>query len=1228
MGNRSSSPRRFSSFSSSSSFDHHDHGYSYPSYSSTPHHPYSSTPMHHHVPVAYNYAPPTPQPRRRLDRKFSRIADNYQTLDQSSFSQVTAALSRSGLESSNLIVGIDFTKSNEWTGAKSFNRKSLHHIGSGPNPYEQAISIIGKTLSAFDEDNLIPCFGFGDASTHDQDVFSFYPDGRFCEGFEEVLRRYRELVPQLRLSGPTSFAPVIEMAISIVEESGGQYHVLLIIADGQVTRSIDTPNGQLSPQEKKTVDAIVKASDYPLSIVVVGVGDGPWDMMQEFDDNIPARAFDNFQFVNFTEIMSKNVDLSRKEAEFSLSALMEIPSQYQATLELNILGPYSSSSFQRNVPLYPEYETTSQTASSSGYLYDRKVRIFYRYGLMILLRIDKSPHSNLILKQVCPICLSNSKDMAFGCGHQGGPDIRSTLDRWKGSIHDLRQQISTSESQSLEISCKNKIPEFLANTSRISKACFRVNLILKVKWKNKYKIIEVIPSSEFNASKSHNVKFMFLQDYTGWNRKRKSKTSSMIPQVTARKEVAVITYKLFKAASLLFLSPNTVFAAQFDAISTGNIDLVGSEEPISLTISKISNEMLSRCFEGENLHRKTLVLLEMLGHYRWDAKVVLALASLACSFGLFQLILQLQSDNALALSLAMIKRLPRASSMLNPEFKALNLLVNTMVKLTKVIISFEGMSMHYELVDDKSMDVTKSNIYMATYWILRSTLLCSSQIADLRNFRLEKVHVLSLTPNYFLYFPVNLADFLAFSVVELLLSFGETHKLSPQVFRQNCCCSMGLHSVGNKLSSLCIDLGEHVAKCQQQIETRFYDKLLQMFKAKHVDNQEVLSTLFLCSANSPFKNSSSTENCGILELKNKVVVLLISKPELIPVDELFFLVQQTSDHPQRNKFEGSYEILWVPIPSSREWNLADKMNFEFFSNRLPWFSIRRPWSLNSTVVSYIRQEWNFNHDPIMVVLNENGMVTNLNAMDMVWIWGSKAFPFSNSREKELWEQENCMLDLIINGISPSLTEWVEEGRNICIYGSANIHWIREFNASIKKIKGAGAQLEVVYVGCKNPDENVKTIIDIIDQEKISTSLTFHKVQFFWLRLERIKRLVSAYQDHTTSSDKTSKKLAELLDFDMNENWAIIGQGSSTDVLKLDAGKLEECLDLLPLWCKNVTTMGLVGAIKSGFEPPSAGGTCNHTELMLPYEEGLVDKTVICGSCKSPTEKFVLYKCEE
>ena len=43
---------------------------------------------------------------------------------------------------------------------------------------------------------------------------------------------------------------------------------------------------------------------------------------------------------------------------------------------------------------------------------------------------------------------------------------------------------------------------------------------------------------------------------------------------------------------------------------------------------------------------------------------------------------------------------------------------------------------------------------------------------------------------------------------------------------------------------------------------------------------------------------------------------------------------------------------------------------------------------------------------------------------------------------------------------------VEEGRNICIYGSENLDWIREFSAKMKEIKDAGAQLEMIYVGQK------------------------------------------------------------------------------------------------------------------------------------------------------------------
>ncbi|PKI68370.1 hypothetical protein CRG98_011278, partial [Punica granatum] len=142
MGAKSSRERSFRQTSSSRSSSEYQHpppsyGQSYPSQP-------SYAPQQQYPTQQYSSG----DNRKRLERRYSRIADDYNSLEE-----VTEALARAGLESSNLIVGIDFTKSNEWT-----------------------------------------------ASTHDQDVFAFYPDDRFCNGFEEVLQRYREIVPQLRLA--------------------------------------------------------------------------------------------------------------------------------------------------------------------------------------------------------------------------------------------------------------------------------------------------------------------------------------------------------------------------------------------------------------------------------------------------------------------------------------------------------------------------------------------------------------------------------------------------------------------------------------------------------------------------------------------------------------------------------------------------------------------------------------------------------------------------------------------------------------------------------------------------------------------------------------------------------------------------------------------------------------------------------------------------------------------
>eukprot|EP01106_Pelomyxa_sp_JSP_P002841 TRINITY_DN1429_c0_g3_i4.p1 TRINITY_DN1429_c0_g3~~TRINITY_DN1429_c0_g3_i4.p1 ORF type:complete len:291 (-),score=41.26 TRINITY_DN1429_c0_g3_i4:142-1014(-) len=266
------------------------------------------------------YRPYTPQyggPQGPMAPGFSAIGDRFGSIEQ-----VQMALRQNGMTAANLIIAVDYTKSNEETGAVSFGGRCLHSLIPGQmNPYQRVIDILGRTLASFDADGQIPVYGFGDTQTQGSSCFPFYPGERPCQGVQDVLQRYQAITPTIQLWGPTSFAPVIRKAISLAQ-STRQLQILVIVADGQVN-----DNGL-------TRQAIIEASNYPISIITVGVGDGPWPAMREFDDGLTQRRFDNFQFVDFTAIASRggNVDVA-----FALQALQEVPEQLAAMRRLNLV---------------------------------------------------------------------------------------------------------------------------------------------------------------------------------------------------------------------------------------------------------------------------------------------------------------------------------------------------------------------------------------------------------------------------------------------------------------------------------------------------------------------------------------------------------------------------------------------------------------------------------------------------------------------------------------------------------------------------------------------------------------------------------------------------------------------------------------------------------------------------------------------------------------------------
>jgi len=195
----------------------------------------------------------------------------------------------------NMSVAIDFTGSN----GDPRQPGTLHYIHRDGqlNDYEKAITAIGEIISRYDSDQRYPVYGFG-AKMNGYLSHCFECGGRGeVSGVSGILQAYRGTFTQnITLSGPTLFQDVIHrasmnaaMAQDNARRAGRQaYSVLLIITDGAVSDVNATKN------------ALIAASQSPLSVVIVGVGNADFSAMQFLDDfRAPPPSSDIAQFVEF-----------------------------------------------------------------------------------------------------------------------------------------------------------------------------------------------------------------------------------------------------------------------------------------------------------------------------------------------------------------------------------------------------------------------------------------------------------------------------------------------------------------------------------------------------------------------------------------------------------------------------------------------------------------------------------------------------------------------------------------------------------------------------------------------------------------------------------------------------------------------------------------------------------------------------------------------------------------
>lgn len=235
----------------------------------------------------------------------------------------------------NFMVAIDFTASN----GNPRLPDSLHYIDpSGrPNAYQKAILEIGGVLQFYDSDKRFPAWGFG-ARPIDGPVshcFNLNGSSNYCEveGIQGIMTAYTSALFNVSLAGPTLFGRVVTVAADIaaqaLTEEKQKYYVLLIITDGVIT------------DLQETKDAIVNASDLPLSILIVGVGGADFKEMEFLDgdngerlENTTGRVAsrDIVQFVPFRDVQGGEVSVAQ-------TLLAELPTQFLTYMRTKSIEP-------------------------------------------------------------------------------------------------------------------------------------------------------------------------------------------------------------------------------------------------------------------------------------------------------------------------------------------------------------------------------------------------------------------------------------------------------------------------------------------------------------------------------------------------------------------------------------------------------------------------------------------------------------------------------------------------------------------------------------------------------------------------------------------------------------------------------------------------------------------------------------------------------------------------
>lgn len=247
----------------------------------------------------------------------------------------------------NAVIAIDMSSTN---GNPGDPRSLQYNSRTSPNEYVVALRKVGAVLAEYDTDKKFPAYGFSACLPPDFHYMSycFALSGKAnlpqCDGIEGVVSAYYESLDHVAPHQPCYMNPVIQHVVEETKRKDAMsmhsaYTVLLLITDGDYR------------DQSHVADTICAATDLPLSIVIVGIGNSEFPLLDELDgdeirlcnsDGVPA-ARDIVQVVHYHKHRNSAATLARE-------TLAEIPAQLISYMRNQGLRPDDISAIRRRVP--------------------------------------------------------------------------------------------------------------------------------------------------------------------------------------------------------------------------------------------------------------------------------------------------------------------------------------------------------------------------------------------------------------------------------------------------------------------------------------------------------------------------------------------------------------------------------------------------------------------------------------------------------------------------------------------------------------------------------------------------------------------------------------------------------------------------------------------------------------------------------------------------------------